>query len=323
VPTALDEAHSVLDDARAEHVREIEGRALVLLAEIALRSESDAAQARLLGDEALETLPEDELHGLHEARSLLATIAWWIGDADASRRHNDAATELARALGRPDLESLALTRLAQVASATGALDDALELSQRATELALESGSREAIGWARTVGGRCAMQDADLERAEVELREGLAAFEDAGAAGRAGWATSILGGLELRRGDLERAEEVLREAVRQLRSTREGGFLIEAERQLAEVLVRAGKLPEAERLAEHARKTVGREDVWSRASTLHALGLVRTAQGRFAEAEGLLQEALAIVEPTMYHVFAQQVRSSLDALHGLASAAVRT
>jgi class 3 adenylate cyclase/tetratricopeptide (TPR) repeat protein len=319
VPTVVDEAHAVLADARSERVRDIAGRTLVLLAEIALHADSDAVRASALADEALDALPEDELQGLHDARSLLGTIAWWVGDADACREHDQAAFELARAMGRRDLESLALTQLAAVANVTGALEEAFELAQRATELALESGSREALGWARSIAGRYAMHADDLELAEAELREALAAFEDAGAAGRAGWTLSILGGLELRRGNVEHAEEVLREAVRRLRGTQERGFLVEAERQLAETLVRAGKLPEADRVAEHAQKTVGREDVWSRASTLHALGLVREAQGRTDEAEALLRESLAIVEPTMYQVFTEQVRRSLDAVRRRATA----
>ncbi len=322
VSTAREEARSVLEDARAEGDRATEGRALVLLAEIALRTDSDVARASELADEALAALPEDDLHGLYDARSLLATIAGWVGDAEASRRHGDATVALARETGRRDLESLALSQLAGVASGFGDRDEALELTRRATALALESGSREAFGRARAVAGRCAVQAEDFEAAEAGLREALAAFEETGAAGRAGWATSMLGALELRRGNLERAEELLRDAVRRLRATQEHGFLVEAERNLAEVLVRTGKLIEAERVAEHAQKTVGREDVWSRASILHALGLVRAAQGRADEAEALLCESLAILEPTMYRLFADEVRATLEAVRNHAATAAR-
>jgi tetratricopeptide (TPR) repeat protein len=225
-------------------------------------------------------------------------------------------------MGRRDLESIALSQLAGVASVAGNRDETSELTRRATGLAVESGSREALGMARSIAGRCALQDGRLELAEEGLREALAAFEEIGAAGRAGWTATILGSLELRRGNVDRAEEMLRDAVRRLRATQEQGFLVEAERQLAEALVRGGKLAEAERFAEHAHKTVGREDVWSRASTLHALGLVRAAQGRKDEAESLLRESLAIVEPTMYGLFADEVRASLEAVRGGATAAAR-
>jgi len=132
---------------------------------------------------------------------------------------------------------------------------------------------------------------------------------------------MLGGLELRRGNVGLAEKLLRDAVSRLRATQEGGYLVEAERLLAETLVRAGNLSEAEEIAEHARRTVGREDVWSRTTTLHALGLVRAAQGRAGEAESLLQEALAVVEPTMYRHLADEVRASLETVRSSAAAAV--
>lgn len=322
VPTVRDEAQSVLADARAAKAPDVEGRALVLLAEIALGTDSDAAGATELAAEALEVLPDDDLQGRYDARSLLSRVGWWVGDAAACRRHAEATIELARTMGRLDLESLALTQLASVANVQGDDAESHELTKRATALAQESGSRLAYGLARTIVGRCALGAEDPDVAETALRDGLAAFEEVGAAGRAGWAVANLGALELQRGNVERAEEVLRDAVRRLRGTQERGYLVEAQRQLAETLVRAGKLAEAERLAEHARQTVGQDDAWSRASTLHALGLVRGAQGRVDEAEALLAEALAIVEPTMYREFAVEVRGSLDALHRRASAAAR-
>src|SRR5207244_3710084 len=109
------------------HSPGIEGRALVLLAEIKLHAESDVACARALAGEAIEALPEDELHGLYEAQSLLARIGWWVGDAETSRRHGDATIALARAMGRRDLESIAVSQLAGVASASGDLEEALDL----------------------------------------------------------------------------------------------------------------------------------------------------------------------------------------------------
>jgi tetratricopeptide (TPR) repeat protein len=320
VPTVREEALAVLADARAEHNPNIEGRTLVLLAEIALSGDNDVARASELADEGLRTIPEDQLKGLHDARSVLASIAWWVGDAEGSKRHGEATLELARAMGRRDLESLALTQLAGVANAEEDFERATALTQEAVTLAEESGSREAIGYARSMAGRCAA-DNDLDAAEAAMREGLAIFEEIGAAGRAGWAMTNIGSYELRRGNVARAEEILRDAVRRLRATQERGFLVEAERELAEALVRAGKLSEAERIAEHAHTTVGRQDVWSRASTLHALGLVRAAQGRSEEAEALLEEALGIVAPTMYRTLADQVRESLESVRSSAATRV--
>jgi predicted ATPase/class 3 adenylate cyclase len=311
VPSVRDEAQSVLVDARAAGAQAIEGRALVLLAEMALRADSDVPAARALADEALAVLPADDIRGLYDARTLLSRIAWWVGDADACRHQVNEMLALARQLGRLDLESLALSQLSAIASVEDDVAEAHELIDRALALAEESGSREALGMAKAMAGRDCLREDDLDAAEAALREGLAAYEEIGAAGRAGWVMTSLGSLALKRGDLGKAEEVLRDAVRRLGNTQEQGYLVEAQRLLAEALVQAGKVGEAERIAEHARRAVGRDDVWSRASTLHALGLVKAAQGCREDACKLLREALGIVEPTMYRLFSDEVRRSLD------------
>jgi class 3 adenylate cyclase/tetratricopeptide (TPR) repeat protein len=321
VPAARAEATSVLEDARKEDARDIVGRVLVLLAEIVLSTDNDATRAAELADEALEVLPEDELVGLHDARSVHSAVAWWLGDAEASRLHAEATVDIARAMNRRDLESLALSKLARIANVESEPQQARDLVQQALELAEESGSREAYAFARSAAGGCADAANDLDNAEAAYREALAAFEEIGAAVRVGWMQTMLGTIELRRGNVETAEKLEREAVSRLRAAQDAAFLVEAERQLAETLVRAGKIDEAERVAENARRTVGREDVWSRASTLHALGTVRAAQRRTDEAEALLQEALAIVEPTMYRNLTDEVRASLAALRA-APAGVR-
>jgi class 3 adenylate cyclase/tetratricopeptide (TPR) repeat protein len=313
VSAARQEAALLLEDARKADARDLVGRVLVLLAEIALTADSDVARASELADEALDVLPDDELVGLHDARSVHSAIAWWLGDADASRRHAQATVDIARAMNRRDLESLALSKLARLANVDDEPEQAGELVQRALELAEESGSREAYAFARSAAGGCLHRAEDLDGAESAYREALAAFEEIGAAGRVGWSQAMLATVEVRRGNVRAAEKLLREAVSRTRAAQDAGFLVEAERQLAETLVRAGKIVEAEQVAEHARRTVGREDVWSRASTLHALGIVRAAQGRTEEADALLREALAIVEPTMYRNLTDEVRASLDDL----------
>jgi tetratricopeptide (TPR) repeat protein len=161
---------------------------------------------------------------------------------------------------------------------------------------------------------------DLEAAASAYRYAIAAFEEIGAVGRVGWAMTMLGALARHRGDIARSEKVLRDGVGRLRAAQEGGHLVEAERQLAETLVEAGKLSEAQQVAERAHRTVGRDDVWSRATTRHALARVRAAQGRTREAEELLQESLAIVEPTMYRNLTEEVRASLEAVRGEAGGA---
>src|SRR5262249_61399865 len=115
-----------------------------------------------LADEALEVLPDDELGGLQGARSVHSAVAWWLGDADASRLHAEATVEIARAMNRRDLESLALSKLARIANVEREPEQARDLVQRALELAEESGSREAYAFVRSAAGGCADEAGDVD-----------------------------------------------------------------------------------------------------------------------------------------------------------------
>jgi ATP/maltotriose-dependent transcriptional regulator MalT len=112
-------------------------------------------------------------------------------------------------------------------------------------------------------------------------------------------------------DYVRAERLLREAIRLLKPLEDRGALCESQRQLAEVLIRRNHLDEAERVALEAVDTVGEHDLSSRATTTMTLGLVRAAQGRDVDAEGLLREALAMVEETGFCGIETWVMSRLE------------
>jgi class 3 adenylate cyclase/predicted ATPase len=313
VPTLREEAQEVLAEARAAERRDVQGRALVLLADLALHSEGDVTRAHVLADEALAILPEDELPGLYDAHALITTIYWWLGNGEGSTRHGEAMLDLAHRAGRPELESLALTQLSAIAGVRGDAAQAVALLEQAESLAESSGSREALAYALAVHGR-RVDETQSEDAERYYREALEIFDEIGAAGRHGWTLSNLAGVYRQRGDLPLAEQTFREAVRRLRSTHEQGFLAEAERGLAEVLVERGKVDEADRLVAEAEGRVGRGDVWTSASLLHARGVVLAAQGRADEAESAFLAALEIIEPTMYEILTREIRSSLESLH---------
>ncbi|MFL5960890.1 MAG: AAA family ATPase [Gaiellaceae bacterium] len=319
VPTVGEEAEEVLAEARAAGLRNIEGRALVLLADLALHADGDVSRAHDLADEALAILPEDELAGLYDAHSLITTIFWWLGNGDGAARHAEAMLDLAHRAARPELESLALTQLASIAGVRGDAARSLALLEQAESLAEASGSREAMGYALAIQGRRG-EEAGADEAETYMRQALEVFEEIGAAGRYGWTLSNLAFFYRQRGDLPLAEKTFREAVRRLRRTHEQGFLAEAERGLAEVFVEQGKVDEADRLVSEAEGRVGRGDVWTRASLLHARGLVLAAQGRPGEAETAFLSALEVIEPTMYEILTREIRRSLESLRDLQDAA---
>ena len=312
VPTVGDEAEAALAEARAAGRSDIEGRALVLLADLALHADGDVARAHDLADEALAILPEDELAGLYDAHALITTIFWWLGNGEGATRHAEAMLELAHKAARPELESLAKTQLSAIAGVRGDVAGALVLLEQAESLAETSGSHEAMGYALAVHGR-RFGEAESDEAERYLRRALEIFDEIGAAGRHGWTLSNLASVYRQRGEIPLAEKTFREAVRRLRGTHEQGYLAEAERGLAEVLVVQGKVDEADRLITEAERRVGRGDVWTRASLLHARGLVLVAQDRVDDAEASFLAALEIIEPTMYAILTREVRESLNAL----------
>ena len=232
---------------------------VVLLADLALHTDSDVPRAHDLADEALAILPADELAGLYDAHSLITTIFWWLGNADGATRHGEAMLDLAHRAERPELESLALTQLAGVAGVRGDAAGSLALLERAETLAEASGSREAMAYALAVHGRGFGAD-EADEAERYLLRALEMLQEIGAAGRYGWTLAHLAAIYRQRGDLARAEKTYRDAVRRLRGTHEQGFLVEAERGLAELLVERDKVDEADPKL-HRRCFIVRDANW--------------------------------------------------------------
>jgi tetratricopeptide (TPR) repeat protein len=185
--------------------------------------------------------------------------------------------------------------------------------ERAIELASESSSPTTRGWTLRAAGRQALLDDRLDEAESSLEQARALFSESGAALTLGRTLNWLGVVAWQRGDLARAEALLRDAIRILKPLGDRGTLVESQRLLAQVLLDEGRLDEAERLALEARQTVGCADVSSDSTSRLALGLVRAAQRRDAEAEQLLREAEEILRPTGYR---RHRIAPLEALAGL-------
>ncbi|MGH3105388.1 MAG: ATP-binding protein [Gaiellaceae bacterium] len=299
LPAVAAEMEEVVKAASEAADDRIHGRALTALAYVALLREADLPRARELGVRAVEVLPEDDGPGRFDAFALLGQIAWWMGDLDEVERYAHKGLELAREVGRKDLESEASQKLAHVYMERLSPDEAEPFVARACELAEESGSISARGQALGSRGALLLLRGELDDAAALLEEARVLYEEAGSVWLTARALNGLARIAEQQGDLARADRLLREAIRMLKPLEDRGSLCESQRSLAQVLVKLGKLEEAERLALEARKTVGPHDQSSRATTRMALGLVRAAQGRDEEAEKLLREAVEVIRDTEF------------------------
>ena len=144
-------------------------------------------------------------------------------------------------------------------------------------------------------GSLSMIEGNLDAAEDSFTEALELYREVGFESGIAWGLRHLGTLAWKRGELEQAQERLREAVKILKKLGDRAYLCEAQRSLAELLVDAGRIDEAERFALEARETVGPHDALSQITTTFALGVVRAAQGRDADAEELFLSALERAE----------------------------
>ncbi len=291
-PAVSREMEQVLEEARETGDASIEGKALTALAEVALLRDGDLPRACRLVDQALAVLDPDERF---PALQMRAKSAWWTGDWETHERVVTEALEIARRLGRKDLEAAALIEASTAFRHGDRLAEAGEMTSRALELARESGSIVARGEALSTLAAVRLYQGQVDEAQPLLEEARILLAEAGAAWNHARVLNDIAWAAQLRGDPATAEKVLRDAIRLLKPLEDRGTLCESQRGLAEVLIDLGRLDEAERLALEAIETVGEHDVSSRATTTMTLGLVRAAQGRDEEGERLFLEALALLE----------------------------
>jgi ATP/maltotriose-dependent transcriptional regulator MalT len=156
-----------------------------------------------------------------------------------------------------------------------------------------------------------LQRRELDEAKEALEHATSLLSEAGAAWSLARTLNYAAWTAWWKGDEKRAERLFRESIRILKPMEDRATLCESQRGLAQLLVEQGRLADAERLALQARETVGPLDMTSRATTTMALGVVRAAQGREAEAEELLREAVAVVAATDHHRMELETLAALD------------
>ena len=312
LPAVSVEMRRVLDEAREAGNATIEGKALTALAEVALLREADLPKATELIDAALEALPGE---GRFTALGVRARIAYWVGDFETQKRLSEEALEIARRHDRKDLEAAALNDLADAHKNEQRVEEAEELMRQALELSEESGS--LVGKAQALHSLGLLHVTRDEAVEGErlLEESRSLFAEVGDVWMQGRVLNGLAWAAEKQHDDATAERRLREAIRLLKPLEDRGALCESQRALAEVLIRRGRLDEAERIALEAVETVGEHDLSSQATTTMSLGLVRAAQGRDAEAERLLRDALALVDESGFRGLQTWILSRLAGFLG--------
>ena len=312
LPAQAVEMERVFADATEAGDKRLQGLALTALAENALLREADLPRGRELVEQALVLLEDGKPEDRYEALSTRARIGWWLGDLDDDERWIGKALEVAREIGRKDLEANAADELASSAIARLDLDRASRLVAEALELAEDSGNITALGWALVSQARIDALRGLLDEATAGLARAEDLFSQSGNAWALARVSNHHGWVERRRGDLVAADRRFRDAIRILKPLEDRGTLCESQRGLAQVLVARGKIDEAERYALEARETVGPHDTISRSTTRMALGLVRSAQGRDEEAEALLREAVEIVAGKELYLIRREVLLALAA-----------
>jgi len=284
----MEEVAAAADEAGE---RQLQGRALTALAEAVLNQRADATAARELVERAVEVLADEEPEIRFEAFQAATVVATWVSDGEAFERWAKLALEAARAAERKDQELQITMALAENYIYRLEFAEAEPLVDRIGELADESGSMvgRALAWsARGTLENWRGNDAESEAAYTAAHDLYA--EMGNTHSEAGMTLQIARRV-VAQGDLARAETLLLEAVRVLKGLNDRARLCEAQRSLAELYVVLGRLDEAERYALQARESVGPDDRVSISTTKLSLAIVRAAQGRDAEAEDLMQEAL--------------------------------
>jgi class 3 adenylate cyclase/tetratricopeptide (TPR) repeat protein len=315
LPSVSEEMELVRSSAHDQGDTLIEALALTALSRVAEARDGDFPRAGRLVEQALTLLGDDSSAERFEVLSQRARLEWCAGAVQDDVRTTTQALEVARAIGRVDLEAAATEDLASAALALGDIERATELAETAIDLAQASGNVTTAGWALYVRGRIHALGERDDEALAAFEEAHERFTHASVLWGLARVLNELGLLSLRRGDQRTAERHFRDAIRLLAPTEDRGTLCESQRGLAEVLVESGRLDEAEQFALVARSTVSPHDVTSVVTTGIMLGRVRAAQGRGEEAETLLRDAVDRAERTGLPALVARATDALDEVLG--------
>ncbi|MEU7145200.1 BTAD domain-containing putative transcriptional regulator [Nocardia sp. NPDC046473] len=139
------------------------------------------------------------------ASVLLGVAARRLGDADASHRHFEHATQLTRTLGDRSMEAWCLALVTRTYCEAGQYDEAVAMAERAIALARESSNPVALGWATHELAATLSMRGEHRRA-IELgTEAVRAAQRNGVRLWEGWARTRLAQIHLQASNVAEAE----------------------------------------------------------------------------------------------------------------------
>jgi class 3 adenylate cyclase/tetratricopeptide (TPR) repeat protein len=299
-----DEAATVLDEAMgyAASMPAAAARASLIRLLVLLRTGGpDEWRQETVDSEVGAAMDVFEKHGDDQGLAMAyRLLAWSAGTACRfadSAAASERAIEHARRAGDLRQERRAITAYAG-ATSLGPTNIDKAISRCEDGLAATAGNRQSEGNLLAVlGGLYAMQGAfDYARTMVgrarALLEELGLDLDAARVGLEAWRTEMLAG------DLSAAEQELRRSYDALDAYGERYMLSTIAGYLGQTLLERGSdLDEAERMAERSRELASDGDIATQALWRCVRGRILARRGALGEAEALVRDALALLEPT--------------------------
>jgi class 3 adenylate cyclase/tetratricopeptide (TPR) repeat protein len=266
----------------------------------------DMQRILVLADE-LETVATKEGRKLgrivaeHARANAFLNACHWMDDL--------AALERARALLQPD-EDPRLWNYTQVFSWNSLRYGPVPAPEAIARIKQDAATgNNGVDGRGLIAGLLAMQG-DFDEARAMGSEMRAYLLDRGMTMRVGAFSLHGGGIEFLAGDYEAAHRELASGIETLRGMGETGVLSTLASMDAEALYRLGRRPEMEDAIQLARESGGPHDISTQSQWRWVAAMAKADDGSFDEAERLIAEAVAMVEPTDFLEYRAQAFEAL-------------
>jgi tetratricopeptide (TPR) repeat protein len=287
-----------IEEARAAGDRGSELLARVFHSEIESGRTGDMSQHLQIVVEAVQSFRElGDDRALAAASLQLSQIRDGSGDEVAHRAAATEALEAARRVGDARLEMGARSHLwRSLYFGGGHADEVIRAAEEIDAWARESGNRnfERAAWEHLARSYSLVGRHD--EARHLLARARAVIEELGQEGRLAASDWQMGEVAMRAGDAAGAVAALRSAFDFCRRVDDNNFLSTVAAELAHALLAAGDIEESLRVAEISSETADENDLTAQVPWRTARAKALARKGELAEAERLVREAVAMVDP---------------------------